>query len=103
MKFAKKIEEFTTLTPDIIAEARLYVDLIGVLKDGVPIPFDPTRIIAKIEKLESESGKDYKELKECCYNIGEIREAKEFKPYIRAALKKIDKLTHLGVDPIFNS
>lgn len=59
-------------------------------------PYDPSPVYDKIGKLQRE-GHDVSDLKKCCPNTPHIYDAKDFKPYITAALKQFSDIMGLDV------
>lgn len=79
----------TVIAPNVLQEMRVWAEIIGVLKDGIPKPYDNSVIVSKITRLEKQTNQDLSDLKTCCPPSAEVREAKELKPYIFAILDRI--------------
>lgn len=84
-----------TLDPSAVDENKMWINLLGVLLQGMPVPFNPVRQLQKIEDEEVKYGKDYSDLKKCCQNIAEIREVKHFRPIIFEVINRIAELGKL--------
>lgn len=90
-----------TLDPSVIDEIKMWTDLLGVLFQGLPVPYNPAKMLIKIsEEAEKFPEYDFEHLKKCCYDIAEIKEVKHLKPVIQEILNKIIWLTDLNVKPI---
>lgn len=88
-------DEDDTLDPSAIDESKMWISLLGVLMQGIPVPFNPVRQLQKIEAEEDKYGRDYTDLKKCCQSISEIREVKHFRPIIFEVINRIAKLGRL--------
>lgn len=86
-----------TLDPHQIDEAKMWTEFIRVLANGIVKPYDPAFIADKLTKIENKHRVDLTELKNCCPQESTIREALPFKPYIDAALSRIETITGITV------
>lgn len=84
------------MTKSELEKANLLVSFLAVTKDGLVKPYDPTPVIRKLDSLQK-NGVDIGQTKDCCYPAAEIRDAKDFKPFIMAAVKEFARLTELEV------
>lgn len=77
-------------------ETRFLIDFIGVMKDGLPKPYDPAPFVNKVKRLAR--GGELDALLTCCPPTGHIRDAKDLKPFIIAAARKVALNLKLEVD-----
>lgn len=90
-----------TLAPSVIDEIKMWTGLLEVLFKGLPVPYNPAKMLLKIyEEAERFPERDFDHLKKCCYDIAEIKEVKHLKPMIQEILNKILWLSDLNVKPI---
>jgi hypothetical protein len=92
------------LNPSIIDEVRMWTDLLDVLVKGLPVPFNPAKMVQKIRQEMNKNPKyeqDYEHLLKCCYDIDQINEVKQFKPMIQVILKRIVDICQLDIDYIY--
>lgn len=59
-------------------------------------PYDPTPFLRKLQALKDEKI-DISGLELCCPTTAEVRDAKDFKPYIEASLKEYARIMGLEV------
>lgn len=85
------------LPPETVNELNAWSLFITALKDGLPIPNNPLINIRRIERIEEATGADYTKLKECCSMSAEVREAKDLKPYVFAAIERVVHITNLKI------
>ena len=88
-------------------KAEILLRFIDIARQGMVKPFDPTPILSKIESFEKKVNRDFdgdssgrlnlSQLKNCCSDTAVITDAKEFKPYIYAALEEFSRLMNLKV------
>ena len=91
---------YETLSPSVIDEINMWKGVLEVLTKGLPVPFNPTKYIDKIEQDEKRYNKDYSALKKCCVSISEINEVKYFKPMIFEIVNRINDLGNLTSNKI---
>lgn len=60
-------------------------------------PYDPTQVLRKIHSLKHE-GVDTSKSVECCPTSSEVRDAKDFKPYLMAALDEFSDIMGMNVN-----
>lgn len=86
-----------------VSELKALTYLLEVLSNGIVIPNNIKYAIRNIENAERELGLDLEDLKKCCAPSGNIREAKDFKPYIKPLLDRISLIANItpDSDPIF--
>lgn len=77
------------------------IKFIGVTKDGMVKPNDPTSLLQKLDvynrgKRESDRI-NIEQINSCCATSSTVRDTKDFKPYINAALDKIAEILELEV------
>lgn len=87
-----------------ISELKALTYLLEVLSNGIVIPNNIKYAIRNIENAEQETGLDLTDLKKCCSPSANVREAKDFKPYIKPLLERISLIANLKLekqDPIF--
>ena len=77
------------MTDSDVEEIKALTQLLKVLCDGIVIPNNIKYQIRNIENMERDTGVDYTDLKKCCMSESTIREAKDFKPYIKPILERI--------------
>ena len=75
----------------------LLLQFLKIAKGGMTKPYDPTPILGKIESFEQSYKVDLSELKKCCPEVAIIRDAKDFKPFIMAALDEFAKIMGLEI------
>ena len=85
------------LTPERTSRAQLLIQFLSVAKDGLVRPYDQGPVLKKLEQFEKE-GFDVSDLRKCCPPAGVVQDAKDFKPYILAALDQFAELLDLDVD-----
>lgn len=85
-----------TLNDQEMQKVSLILQFLEVTKVGLVKPFDPTHFLKKLDSLEKE-GVNVGNLRDCCPTGGEISDAKDFKPYIMAALEEFGELMGLNV------
>lgn len=86
------------LTPNEFKKAELIIKFIEVTKDGMTKPYDPSAVLSKLHSLQKDTGMDIKEAVGCCPTSAEVKDAKDFKPYIAAALEEFAELMGLNVN-----
>lgn len=59
-------------------------------------PYDPSPILRKLKSM-NEDGFSTEQLEKCCPTSSEVRDAKDFKPYIQAALEQLQDILDLDV------
>lgn len=59
-------------------------------------PYDPSPILRKLKSM-NEDGFSTVQLEKCCPTSSEVRDAKDFKPYIQAALEQLQDILDLDV------
>jgi hypothetical protein len=64
---------------------------IEIAANGSIKPYNHDHFLSKVEKM----GVGQKELFQCCPPQAEIRDSKDFKPYMMAAVKKLSELLEL--------
>lgn len=79
-----------------LESVNILIELVRVLQSGMVKPYDPAQIAYKIERLKKD-GLSHGSLNECCPESTEVRDTKDFKPYIFAALDKISEYMDLDV------
>lgn len=84
------------LTDQEMQKVQILLEFLEITKVGMVKPFDPTPFIKKIDALEKE-GINTGNLKNCCPTSAEISDAKDFKPYIMAALEDFSEIMGLNV------
>lgn len=91
-----------TLDPSVIDEVKMWSELLAVLFQGLPVPFNPAKMLIKInqEQDKYQGEIDFSHLMKCCYDIAEIKEVKHLKPMIAQILNRIIFLTNLNVRDI---
>lgn len=97
-------ESLEILNPSIIDEVKMWTDLLDVLFKGLPVPFNPAKMVQKIRQemnRNSQYKEDYEHLLKCCYDIDQINEVKQFKPLIQNILKRIIDITNVGDEYIY--
>lgn len=87
-----------TLTESQMQRAQLLLDFLKITKGGLTKPYDPIPIINKIEKYEHNNQVDLTELKKCCPQSATIEDAKDFKPFIMAALDQFAEVMGLKLN-----
>ena len=92
------LEEVKPLSSERLDEIAVWAEVLKALKDGLPLPNNPLINLRRIEREEEKSGNDYSDLKKCCAGANEVRDSKDFKPYITSILKRISDIS--GVKPI---
>lgn len=86
-----------TLEPSVIDEVRMWSRLLEVLFQGLPVPYNPAKMLVKIHEEElNNPDYDFSELKKCCFSVAEIREVKHLKPLIQDILNRIIALTRVS-------
>lgn len=101
MKF--NVNGAESLNPSVIDEVNMWTPLLKVLSVGLPVPFNPGKMVGKIlqeAKRDSANKEHYDKILSCCYQIEQINEVKHYKPLIEAILNKIIFITSLDVDYI---
>jgi len=83
-------------------EKILYViiEFLKATKDGLVKPYDATPYIKKLQNMRDRNIEDslaIDDLIRCCPTNVEIRDAKDFKPYIEASLKLYAEILNLKV------
>lgn len=81
-------------------KVELLIEFVKVMANGLPKPYDPTPMIKKVKRLEKDLHMDLSAVMNCCPASGDIRDAKDFKPYIMAATDEIAKILQLEVKQI---
>jgi len=97
------VTSMESLNPSVIDEVNMWVPLIEVLSKGLPVPFNPGKMVGKILQEARRDGANkehYEKILSCCYQIEQINEVKHYKPLIAAIINKIIFITSLGVDYI---
>lgn len=74
------------LTDYDMQRVTLLIDFLKIAKEGIAKPHDPTAVLSKIDNRAKQLDTDLEDLKNCCSNETTVRDAKDFKPYIYAAL-----------------
>lgn len=85
------------LKPNEFKKVELLIEFIRITKDGMTKPFDPSPFLNKLDKLKKE-GINTAGLEACCPTTAEVKDAKDFKPYINAALEEFAELMGLRVE-----
>lgn len=91
------------VNPSVSDEVNMWVPLLEVLSKGLPVPFNPAKMVSKIiqeSKKDFKNKEHYDKILSCCYSIDQINEVKYYKPLIEAILNRIIFLTNLQVDYI---
>ena len=65
-------------------------------------PYDPSPILKKLATMNQE-GFDTTDIQKCCPTSSEVRDAKDFKPYIQASLNQIKDIMDLEVKQEYGS
>lgn len=86
-----------TLAPAVVEEIKAWAAVLNALKDGLPIPYNPQIFIEKIERIERDRRIDLSTLKNTAPPSAEVREAKDFKPFIYAVLTRLEEIGELKV------
>lgn len=92
-----------SLNPSVIDEVNMWTSLLSILSKGLPVPFNPGKMVGKIlqeAKRDSSNKEHYDKILACCYQIEQINEVKHYKPIIESILNKIILITSLDVDYI---
>lgn len=84
-------------TEEQALKARVLIEFIEVTKNGMTKPYDPTPFLRKLKSLEDD-GIDISGLEVCCPTSAEINDAKDFKPYIEAALEEFASIMNIKVN-----
>jgi hypothetical protein len=83
-----------TLDPSVIDEITMWKELLAVLFQGLPVPYNPAKMLIKVhQEAENNPEYDFEHLKKCCYDIAEIKEVKHLKPMIQEILNRILRLS----------
>lgn len=80
-----------------IEKVNLLLRLLEIATRGLVKPYDPTPVASKIDALKRK-GIDVSGLESCCPTAADIRDSKDFKPYVDAALIEIAKILELEVN-----
>lgn len=78
----------------------LLLKLVELCGNGAVRPYDHSHFIYQIRKSETKSEfnvSDLDDLLKCCPPSAEVRDAKDFKPYMIAALNELARLLDLNV------
>lgn len=94
-----------TLSDSDLQRLTLLLEFIRITKDGMTKPYDPTPILSKIDQHERSINRnlnqskqiDLSDLKNCCPDTAVIQDAKDFKPYIMAAVEQFSEIMNLNV------
>lgn len=81
-----------------MVEARLLIDFINATKTGMTKPYDPIPVIQKIENYERDRGVKLTQIRDCCPQLSTVNDAKDFRPYILAALDRFMQLMNIQVE-----
>jgi len=73
------------------------LEFIKIAQHGLVKPYDPTPVIDKIRKLADNQNLELDAVMQCCPPCGDIRDSKDFKPYIEASLKEFAEILELKV------
>lgn len=93
------------LSDNEMQRAKLLLEFLEITKVGMTKPYDPTQILGKIQQFEDDYNKDHElmekldlsHLKDCCMKTAVIQDAKDFKPFIMAAVEQFADLLSLEV------
>lgn len=91
------------LSDNEMQRVKLLLEFLEITKVGMTKPYDPTQVLAKIQQFEDDQNKsgnrqlNLDELKECCISVPVIQDAKDFKPYIMAAVEQLSEILELDV------
>lgn len=91
------------LSDNEMQRIKLLLEFLEITKVGITKPYDPTQILAKIQQFEDDYNKqgdnqlNLDVLKTCCMESPVIQDAKDFKPYIMAALEQLSAILDLDV------
>jgi len=93
--------ENNELSESDIAKLDIIIRFLQVTKDGLTKPYDPTPFLRKLDTL-SKDGVDISGMAQCCPTSAEVKDAKDFKPYITASLEEYARIMGIEVTKIRN-